>query len=562
MPPIEVVMDTIQKILVEYFKANENVDFSDNKRIKALLTDLIPQNKLERNVLVIALEEGICERIEHSGENIGASCYPIIKVLCEDYGIIDSRASWAVETWRYILGKNSDLSDSLTLVQNETNTKENEDDSESGPSFVYEVTGEQATDLRQLQLLLIKHPEECKKELVSGKLAELFREDEELMDLCTEVIFDIYNGNDDRESYNRFVSAVYKEKTFALIDGESFIDAYALGQKIDSAVSSHLNEREGEETFYEAVTEMLQNDLFHDAVAPIVDKESESKIKRIEEKYRIAKSGYEFSDNLNDAYIYEIAYVLMKSGCNIPEIGYCKSVYEMMRKLNDILDDSVPEFERIYESFYKYRVNLRRIYAAFHYWGIMNIPSYFSTYGDSLQKQMNEAFDNIPKSYPHEKVKRRVIKITEEKQTLKTKNILVVDYTDDISEPFLFCPIHGKLMKTVYLSNTYTNVGTRLEKFVLKKCSSCDEYAVNRHMPKPESKLSLNMISKESGYKDYKKILCKECKRVFVISGYHRDALKKISMEIPCRCPECDQKYFDYKRKFPIVIEEARSKSN
>lgn len=55
-------MDEIQKKLVQMLHAETDC-VHDRKQLKAILSDYIPQNKLQQNLVLNAYDEGIIERI-------------------------------------------------------------------------------------------------------------------------------------------------------------------------------------------------------------------------------------------------------------------------------------------------------------------------------------------------------------------------------------------------------------------------------------------------------------------------------------------------------------------
>jgi len=96
------VIKALQEIVSSY-----GPSICDNAgRCKALLMDLCPTHRLEVNLLVVALQEGVPNRLASSPPGV-----PLVSLLAtlalnvsEGHGLKRELARWAVETWAVALG--------------------------------------------------------------------------------------------------------------------------------------------------------------------------------------------------------------------------------------------------------------------------------------------------------------------------------------------------------------------------------------------------------------------------------------------------------------------------
>lgn len=95
-------MDDDQKKIVEFLLKYASV-WKDSKSLKALLADCIPDKKVLRNIIINAYEEGIYDELK-SSKDFKLVIYKYKRILCDDYGIGEKYANWAIETWLFIYG--------------------------------------------------------------------------------------------------------------------------------------------------------------------------------------------------------------------------------------------------------------------------------------------------------------------------------------------------------------------------------------------------------------------------------------------------------------------------
>lgn len=95
-------MDDVQHALLQLLKAVPGCTDSRQK-LKAALSDVIPEKKREINLLVTAYDENIIERLNVTDATLFA--FRMIKNLSDGYGLTRDAATWAVVSWCYILGK-------------------------------------------------------------------------------------------------------------------------------------------------------------------------------------------------------------------------------------------------------------------------------------------------------------------------------------------------------------------------------------------------------------------------------------------------------------------------
>ncbi len=78
----------------------------DARRVRSFLLDLAGQYKREINVLVIAAQEGVPDRLETAGsEQISLLLPGLTRRLQENWGLSPDAAHWAVTSWAQALGK-------------------------------------------------------------------------------------------------------------------------------------------------------------------------------------------------------------------------------------------------------------------------------------------------------------------------------------------------------------------------------------------------------------------------------------------------------------------------
>ena len=98
----QIKMDADQKKIVEYLLKYTSA-WKDSKGLKAILADCVPDKKVLRNIMINAYEAGIYEELK-TAKDFKIVIYKYKKILCEDYGIDEKYANWAIETWLIVCG--------------------------------------------------------------------------------------------------------------------------------------------------------------------------------------------------------------------------------------------------------------------------------------------------------------------------------------------------------------------------------------------------------------------------------------------------------------------------
>ncbi len=88
--------------------------FENRVSLKALISDLLPSDKLHINLLMNAYDAGIVERLSATNDK-ALSAMKMIKTLKDDFGLNDKNSVWAVQSWCYILSLN-EIAEILELV--------------------------------------------------------------------------------------------------------------------------------------------------------------------------------------------------------------------------------------------------------------------------------------------------------------------------------------------------------------------------------------------------------------------------------------------------------------
>lgn len=99
----ETISGIVRKLLTQYGTDLLN----DRKRLEGLLLDRIPGKRKETGLLMMAARENIADELAALSERmIELPVYNrLVNRLCQDVGLDESNARWAVETWAEALGK-------------------------------------------------------------------------------------------------------------------------------------------------------------------------------------------------------------------------------------------------------------------------------------------------------------------------------------------------------------------------------------------------------------------------------------------------------------------------
>ncbi len=99
----DIVRDILKKLIAQY-----GVELCANRqRLEGLLRDFCGQHRGEIAVLVAAVREGVAEEIRKaSGAQVDVLLFHrLVRRLCDDAGIAEDNAEWAVRSWAFALGK-------------------------------------------------------------------------------------------------------------------------------------------------------------------------------------------------------------------------------------------------------------------------------------------------------------------------------------------------------------------------------------------------------------------------------------------------------------------------
>ena len=94
-------MDDIQKLLVKMIDEQPSC-VNDRKQLKAVLSDYLPQNKLQQNLILNAYDEDIVNRLKPSSD-VTLHALQMVKILSDDYGLANDAAMWSVISWCQML---------------------------------------------------------------------------------------------------------------------------------------------------------------------------------------------------------------------------------------------------------------------------------------------------------------------------------------------------------------------------------------------------------------------------------------------------------------------------
>lgn len=99
-------MDKEQKAIVQMLNSYHN-SWETMKGLRALLADCIPEKKMLRNVMCYAYEAGIVQSYGQESD-IQKLKYRYIKILKNEYAVVEEYADWAIQTWIYVLSQKNE----------------------------------------------------------------------------------------------------------------------------------------------------------------------------------------------------------------------------------------------------------------------------------------------------------------------------------------------------------------------------------------------------------------------------------------------------------------------
>ncbi len=95
-------MDDVQKKVVAALKVNKDC-LTDHSRLKSVLTDVIPGDRIHTNLIMNAYDDQIFKRFFEP--DITLAMLQFIPSLVSGYGISEENALWSVVTWCYVFSK-------------------------------------------------------------------------------------------------------------------------------------------------------------------------------------------------------------------------------------------------------------------------------------------------------------------------------------------------------------------------------------------------------------------------------------------------------------------------
>lgn len=120
-------MDDIQKLIVSTLSQYE---WNDSKKLKSLLSDIIPTERLLIRLLLVSYEEGIFDDFQNVNDE-KITTHRAIKKLVYECGISEENAIWTVGVWRRIVGLSGEFE-----YKEEIEEINNIDDDEAIPCFL------------------------------------------------------------------------------------------------------------------------------------------------------------------------------------------------------------------------------------------------------------------------------------------------------------------------------------------------------------------------------------------------------------------------------------------
>ena len=95
-------MDDVQKKIVTALKGNKEC-LTDHSRLKSVLSDVIPGDRIHTNLIMNAYDDQIFKRFFEP--DITLAMLHFIPSLVSGYGISEENALWSVVTWCYVFSR-------------------------------------------------------------------------------------------------------------------------------------------------------------------------------------------------------------------------------------------------------------------------------------------------------------------------------------------------------------------------------------------------------------------------------------------------------------------------
>lgn len=113
-------MDVMQSKLIE-MKAEQPNCMESRQKFKAVLSDYLPSNKREINLLLSAFDEDVVAKLS-SARDATLAAIRFAKMLQNDCGMTVDASYWTIVTWCFLLGLNEEASALQSLSSEPTNT--------------------------------------------------------------------------------------------------------------------------------------------------------------------------------------------------------------------------------------------------------------------------------------------------------------------------------------------------------------------------------------------------------------------------------------------------------
>lgn len=110
-------MDQIQTVLKDMILHHPDC-ISSRSKMKALLFDYLPSNRRECNLLLSAFDEDVVPKLNDHADP-ALSAMRVVKLLKDDHGLTGDAATWAVQTWCYLLNADN-IANALEVFHSST----------------------------------------------------------------------------------------------------------------------------------------------------------------------------------------------------------------------------------------------------------------------------------------------------------------------------------------------------------------------------------------------------------------------------------------------------------
>ena len=503
----------------------------DEKTLRGLLADYIPTYKRERNLLLFLFSEGITKDIELIYNSSKTRFDRYIKTLETDYGIEKMNAVWAVMTWCYVFGCDTEQFEMAYDVQihkqKVSNKIETYINKENDEGFCIVFNRRQIRSIGALQYELSLAPAEALKYIKRGLLADFFRTIRpDVANKAIDAKEEIDQGFDERLVFQKFLIQLEESegiKAFVWDDirFESSKDIFA---RIAAVVFN-------KETWNSQLAEIIRKNAISQYME-LVGEDSRY-VRRLEEDF--VRNSY---------FVLHRMALLDKDYKN----GAIQEFKDIDIRINSILDNSINRFiDYIAQFDYKIEDGFRLLALCLLYLGIEETPLGKLTVKDYLSQLLKKNGEwQPPRSFQYCWRKSKPVRYRSERP------LVVKKFVHSIESPLVFCPIHHCRLALVQVEKATSYTLTSFKKLQLCYCPECKSYVSGNNEEEQDRNITYNNDETEISEEFIYSFKCKECGTKVSMTKMIVKDYEDQNVSLPQRCSACEKRYRQLKRMFPI----------